>query len=94
MVACACPGGMELPGDRAILSPQLPVALLWPQHYCSAPFVPGAPQLLMFLAFLSLSKGRTCLLGKRGFRGTMSCSLCWRLCRKLADRCSTALHVN
>lgn len=54
----------------------------------SAPFVPGAPQILgMLLTFLSLSKAlRSCLLGKHGFRGTKGQALRQRLCRKTTDR--------
>lgn len=92
MVALARPGGAGLPRGR-VISSSAPHCV-WPQGYCSAPFVPEAPQLLMLLAFLALSKAlRNCLLGKRGFRGTMSCLLCRRLCRKTADRCSPALHM-
>lgn len=92
MVTLAHPGGTGLPGGRVILSSAPPC--VWPQLYCSAPFVPGAPQLLMLLGFLSLSKAlRNCLLGKCGFRGTMSHPLCWRLCKKTTDRCSPALHM-
>lgn len=54
MVALAHPGGTGLPGDRVILSSA--PHCVWSQNYCSAPFVPGAPQLLVLLAFLSLSK--------------------------------------